>query len=235
MNTPRAAVPGALRVILCLKFHGGAPFNEVAELKRSLIAHDKIRHSFEVSGSYDFMAEAECADLAAYQSLLDEFASRFGQLIERYEANFICRRYERETENSSPHLWIPNGTGMQRVDHHRIDKITAEGDYVQIHSGSAAWLLHATMKSLVGQLDPQRFLQINRSLIVRVDFIERLAHDYRRWRVRLIDGTEYFVAKSRSSHVISVLKDDSSNGGVDSPPMHQTVEIQAPVAEKWMH
>lgn len=235
MTTVRAATPGELRVILCLKFKSGAPFTEVAELKRSLIEREQIVHSVEVSGSYDFMAEAECGDLAAYQALLDDFAAGFGHLVKRYEASFICRRYIRESDHPSNYLWVPNGSGMQRLEHRLIDKVAADGDYVKIHSGTATWLLHATMKKLVDQLDSARFLQINRSLIVRIDFIDRLAHDYRRWTVRLLDGTEYSVAKSRSSHVVSAIRVDSSNGTAESPAAGPTNEISALVTEKLMH
>ena len=205
-----AAVPGGLRVILCLKFANSAPFNAVAQLKRALIDDERVVHSVDVSGSYDFMAEVQLSDLTAYQAMLDHFAAEYGHLIEHYEASFICRRYVRERDRPSAHFWVPTAFGLQRVEHDRINMVTAEGDYVRVHVDSGSWLVHATMKSTLGRLDSHRFVRINRSTIVRIDFIERLIHYYRRWVVRLFDQSEHSIAKSRTARVLAELRADSS-------------------------
>ena len=111
MSRLRAAVPHGLRVILCLKFSHSAPFHELAEIKNALLQDENVLHSVEVSGSYDFMAEMQLADLADYQAMLDGFSARFGHLIEHYEASFICRRFVRESDGPSAHFWVPSGSG----------------------------------------------------------------------------------------------------------------------------
>ncbi len=88
--------------------------------------------------------------------------------------------------------------------------VTAEGDYVRVHVDSGSWLVHATMKSTLERLDSHRFVRINRSTIVRIDFIERLTHYYRRWAVRLFDQSEHSIAKSRTARVLAELRADSS-------------------------
>lgn len=232
MTTVRATSPLGLRVILCLKFAHGAPFAEIAELKRSLIQDERILHSIEVSGSFDFMAEAEHSSLAAYQVMLDEFAAHFGHLVEHYEASFVCRRYVREREAKSGWFWVPSAGGMQRIEHDHVDKVTAEGDYVRLHSGSASWLVHDTMKNILQQLPPEQFLRLSRSLIVRTGFIDRLTHHFRRWNVRLVDGSEHPIAKSRSSHVIASLKAHSSIPTKASTSRSASTEKSARVVEK---
>lgn len=209
MTRVRAAEPGGLRVILCLKFARQAGFSKVAECKRVLIADERVLHSVDVSGSFDFMVEAEHTELASYQKMLDDLGVRFGDLIEYIEASFICRRYLREEERDSPHLWVPAPSGLQRLEHAQIDKVTAEGDYVRVHSNAASWLLHTTMGKTFEQLGSEHFLQFSRSLIVRADFVDRLTHHNRRWAALLNDGSRQRIAQSRSSRVISHLKTKS--------------------------
>ena len=235
MSRLRAAVPGGLRVILCLKFAQSAPFHELAEMKQALLQDENVLHSVEVSGSYDFMAEMQLADLAAYQAMLDDFAGRFGHLIEHYEASFICRRFVREREAPAAHFWVPTASGMQRLDHDQITKVAAEGDYVRLHGAGGSWLLHSTMKKVVEQLDSHRFVQLSRSLVVRTDYIDRLIHYYRRWTVRLFDKTEHSIAKSRTARVLSELRAESSIAVADRSHKTEPNENLVQPAETWLH
>lgn len=216
MNRVRTVPQCGIRAILCLKFKQQAPYDRVAEFKQSLIASDEVLHSVDVSGSFDFMAEAECRDFTQYQDLLETMSLRYGDLVDHYEASFVCRRYVRQDADDPKdrHIWLPSGAGLQRLDHDRIDRVSAEGDYVRVHSGSASWLVHMTMRSIAEQLGSERFLRLSRSLIVRTDFIERLVHNSRRWFARLDDGSEHAIAKSRSAAVIARLKLDSSSTGL---------------------
>jgi DNA-binding LytR/AlgR family response regulator len=226
----RTAPAGGLRVILCFKFASRAPFEEVTKLRRSLVDSERVLHAADVSGGFDFMAEIECDDLGVYQSLLDTLAARFGPLIDHYEASFVCRRYVRERASKPNGLWIPTATGMQRIARDRIDKVTAEGDYVRIHSGDHDWLVHTTMTRLTEQLSSSRFLRLNRSLIARCEFIDRLRHDRHSWTVRLIDGSEHRIAKSRSKSVLAALKADSPIPGNLSSKSSAANGLQVPVA-----
>lgn len=236
MTCVRAASPGGLRVILCFKFNQRASFKELADFKRSLISKEQVLHSVEVSGSFDFMVEAEQRDLTIYQSLLDELIKLYGHLIDHYEASFVCRRYLRDNESSlQRQLWVPTASGLRRIKHDQIDKITAEGDYVRLYSGSASWLLHTTMKSISEKLDSALFLQLNRSLIVRADCIDRLIHHHRRWTARLLDGSEHNVAKSRSSAVVGRLKSDSSNTHTSLSESDQITELETKATENLVH
>lgn len=210
MTTVKAAPPDGIRVLACLSFAPRAPFDQVAALKNEIIACEHVLHSVEVAGAFDLMFEIRCQDLEAYQAMLDDFAGRYRHLVERYEANFVCRRFIQKNEPKPRWFWVPCPSGKQRIDHILIDKITAEGDYVRLHSGSNTWLLHSTMKKVFEQLDPDRFLQISRSLIVRTDFISHLLHDSRSWQIRLSDGSEHRVSQSHCSEVISAVKMESS-------------------------
>jgi two-component system LytT family response regulator len=84
------------------------------------------------------------------------------------------------------------GPRIQVVRTRDIDWIAAAGDYVELHSSGRSHLLHETMNSVEQKLDPQKFLRIHRSRIVRLDLIQE-AHgiDNREYRVRLTDGSEH--------------------------------------------
>jgi two-component system LytT family response regulator len=55
-----------------------------------------------------------------------------------------------------------------------IEWIEADQNYVQVHAGRAAHLLHVTMTALEKSLDPEMFLRIHRSAIVNVGRIAAL-------------------------------------------------------------
>ncbi len=79
-----------------------------------------------------------------------------------------------------------------------IDYITASGPYAELHVGGETHLVRERMQELEGRLDPERFLRIHRSTIVRLDLVDTLLRggggDY---EVRLKDGTLLRVSRSR--------------------------------------
>jgi len=60
------------------------------------------------------------------------------------------------------------------LDVNRIDFIEADRNYVRIHVGTLSYSVRASIGGLAKKLDPSRFLQINRSQIVRMDCIAEL-------------------------------------------------------------
>ena len=55
-----------------------------------------------------------------------------------------------------------------------IQRISAAGDYVEVHAGGKVHLFRDSLSSFVAQLDPTEFLRVHRSHVVRVDFIAEL-------------------------------------------------------------
>jgi two-component system, LytTR family, response regulator len=55
-----------------------------------------------------------------------------------------------------------------------VDWMEADENYVQVHTGASAHLLHVTMTALEKALDPEMFLRIHRSVIVNVTRIREL-------------------------------------------------------------
>ncbi len=72
-----------------------------------------------------------------------------------------------------------------------IDWIEAAGNYVRLHIQREAHLLRETIKNLETQLDPNKFLRISRSTIVRIDRIKELQPWFHgEYAIILQDGTQ---------------------------------------------
>ena len=106
-------------------------------------------------------------------------------------------------------MWVPCVGGRKRIEVGMIDKVAAEGDYMRLYIQDWHCLIHSTVQGLKEQLDA-RFIQLHRSSIVRIDFIERLLHRDRRWIARLRDGSQQPVAKSHVSEVLDLMSSESS-------------------------
>ena len=80
----------------------------------------------------------------------------------------------------------------------QIEYITASGPYVELHTSERAYLIREAIHTLEERLDPDRFLRIHRSIIVRVDLIDTFHRgaggDY---EVQLKSGARLRVSRSR--------------------------------------
>jgi two-component system LytT family response regulator len=60
------------------------------------------------------------------------------------------------------------------VDVKDIDWISSDGNYVQLHAKNKIYLLRETMDGIERKLNPQEFLRLRRSTIVRIERIKEL-------------------------------------------------------------
>lgn len=216
---------GSLRVILCFSFRRHASHHEVNALKQDLIGRPCVNHAVELSGTFDFIVEATLDNFHCYNEFLKEMADPIARIVERFETSFICRRFVRKLQSSERGcIWVPHERGHIRIDHADIDKVTAESDYMRIHCHGQSYLLHSTMRALHDQLGHEDFILLHRSVLVRLDFIERLIHKEKRWIARLADGTEQNIARSHATRVLGVVKGHSPTTDVKSSNTNQIAE-----------
>ena len=87
---------------------------------------------------------------------------------------------------------------MRVVPVAQIEYITASGPYAELHVGSDEYVIRESMQGLEEQLDPEQWMRIHRSAIVRLDLVETLlrgnAGDY---EVQLRGGVRLRVGRSR--------------------------------------
>lgn len=79
-----------------------------------------------------------------------------------------------------------------------IDFIVASGPYAELYSGERKYVIRESMQALEDKLDPDAFIRIHRSVIVRLELIETLhkggGGDY---EVQLKNGRRLRVSRSR--------------------------------------
>jgi two-component system LytT family response regulator len=66
------------------------------------------------------------------------------------------------------------GTRTVLVPAADVERIEADGDYATLHAKGKTWLVRERLHTLAGRLDPQQFLRVHRSSIVRLDMIAEL-------------------------------------------------------------
>jgi len=94
-------------------------------------------------------------------------------------------------------FWISHRAEMVRVAAIDIDRIEAERDYMRLWMGQRSFLLHQTISELERRLDPEKFIRLHRSTIVRRDFIAKLKHDgLGVWHAVLDDGAEVRIGRT---------------------------------------
>ncbi|RJG57149.1 DNA-binding response regulator [Sphingobium terrigena] len=146
----------------------------------------------------------EAFDLAAIDYMLKPVAhDRLTRAIDRVEAALRNRAPVPPPAPTEPQpawaeeFWVPHRSELIRIATDQIDRIEAERDYMRLHVGSHSYLLHQTISSLEERLDPQQFVRLHRSHIVRRDHIARLRHDGSGvWFAALTDGNEIRIGRT---------------------------------------
>jgi two-component system, LytTR family, response regulator AlgR len=99
-------------------------------------------------------------------------------------------------------FWVPDSSGLVRIAARDIDRITAERDYMRLHVGRRSWLIYRTIAKLEEELDPELFIRIHRSVILRRDTIAGLVRDGAgHWAARLADGHDIRIGRSHINEV----------------------------------
>lgn len=203
---------GELKILLCVEFDRRATPAEVSTLKSVLVDSPNCIHSIEVTGAFDLVAEFAAPNIEWYKSWLASLAEPFARIVNRYEANFIFGRAVRRAVDEDA-IWVPENGGFKRIDSELIDKVTAEGDYVRIHSQGESWMLHETMKSVSRRLASADFLRIHRSTLVRYRFISRVSRAGGHWIAHLMDGSSEAVARSHVVETLDVVRSHCAPAG----------------------
>ncbi len=143
----------------------------------------------------------EAFDLEAVDYVLKPVTA---ERLERGIARVAARRGSRAEGGSKwlSEFWVPNRSELLRIAASDVDRIDAERDYVRLHvgqeSGTArSYLLLQTVSGLEARLDPERFIRLHRSTILRRDRITGLRHDgLGVWSAELADGSAVRIGRT---------------------------------------
>ena len=137
---------------------------------------------------------------------------RLNRALERARSYVISREQGRVPARppASPYLdefWASDLTGLVRIAARDVDRVSAERDYMRLHVSKRSWLIHHSMNALEEGLDPELFVRLHRSAIVRRDFIAGFARNVSgRWIARLADGTEQPVGRLYTDKVREIAR-----------------------------
>ena len=102
-------------------------------------------------------------------------------------------------------FWASDLSGLVRIASQDVDRVSAERDYMRLHVCRRSWLIHHSMTALEEGLNPELFVRLHRSAIVRKDFIAGFTRNQSgRWIARLADGTEQPVGRLYSDRVRAI-------------------------------
>ncbi|QZH76193.1 MAG: response regulator transcription factor [Erythrobacter sp.] len=149
----------------------------------------------------------EAFDLEAIDYVLKPVAAdRLERAIERA----LSRRGERaagsgEQSQWLSEFWVPHRSELLRIDAAEVFRIDAERDYVRLHVGQNSYLLLQTIAGLEERLDPEKFIRIHRSTILRRDYIRGLRHEgLGVWCAELADGEQLRIGRTYLKRVKAI-------------------------------
>ena len=151
-----------------------------------------------VTAHEDFAVEA--FDLEAVDYVLKPVAA---DRLERAVARALARRGSHKAGGHRwlQEFWIPHRSELLRIEAAQVDRIDAERDYVRLHVGPAesgrSYLLLQTIAGLEAKLDPEEFIRIHRSTILRREAIRGLRHEgLGVWSAELEDGEALRIGRT---------------------------------------
>ena len=131
-------------------------------------------------------------DDTRFAAAVDRVRKVLNSASKELAAERILKLLGRDSEQYTLRFAVRTGLRVQVVLVEDIEWIGAAGDYAELHTRNCSHLLRETMASLEQKLDPQSFLRIHRSRIVRTNRIQSLRsienHEY---ILKLSDGSEH--------------------------------------------
>ncbi len=148
-----------------------------------------------VTAHEDFAVEA--FDIDAVDYVLKPVGS---DRLDRAIGRALARRSavaQGESTQWLEEFWVPNRSELLRIDAEQVSRIDAERDYVRLHVGNNSYLILQTIAGLEAKLNPEKFIRIHRSTILRRDVIRGLRHEgLGVWCVELDDGQDSRIGRT---------------------------------------
>ncbi|HEV2147656.1 MAG TPA: LytTR family DNA-binding domain-containing protein [Longimicrobiaceae bacterium] len=101
---------------------------------------------------------------------------------------------------------VRSGPKLRFVFPDEVDWMSADGNYVRLHSGGTSSLIRESMGKLETRLDPRKFVRIHRSTIVNVERIRELESVFQgEYLVVLQDGTRLSSSRAYRGRLESAM------------------------------
>jgi two-component system response regulator AlgR len=201
---------------------GAAALRLAEKLEPDLVLLDMTMPEIDGLGVARKLAEQEQAPVVIFVTAHDHFAVEAfdcdavdyvlkpvaADRLERAIERALARRGQRRQKTSRflDELWVPHRSELLRIAVNEVHQIDAERDYVRLHVGEEdaqrSYLLLQTIAGLESRLDPEQFIRIHRSTILRRDNIRGLRHDgLGVWSVELQNGEALRIGRTYLARV----------------------------------
>ncbi len=201
---------------------GAAALRLAEKLSPDLVLLDMTMPELDGLGVARRFAEQEQAPVVIFVTAHDHFAVEAFDLeavdyvlkpvsadrLERAIERAVARRGQRRQKASRylDELWVPHRSELLRIAVNEVHQIDAERDYVRLHVGGPealrSYLLLQTIAGLEERLDPEQFIRIHRSTILRRDHIRGLRHDgLGVWSAELVNGEALRIGRTYLARV----------------------------------
>ncbi len=77
-------------------------------------------------------------------------------------------------ENYLQRIAVKENERIRFLNVEKIDWISSQGNYIEVHTGREKFLLRETMDGIESKLNPKEFVRLRRSVIVRIEQIKEL-------------------------------------------------------------
>ncbi len=92
---------------------------------------------------------------------------------------------------------VRDGSAVHLIAVGDLDYVSAQDDYIELHSGQRSFLKHQTLTSLEKRLNPEDFVRIHRSTLVNLHKVERIEAWSKDSKIAIMkDGTRLRVSRS---------------------------------------
>ena len=146
-------------------------------------------------------------DVAAVDYLLKPVSpDRLARALSRVREWRSTERAPAQKSKWINEFWVQNRGEMLRIDAGQVDLIEAERDYMRLHVGGRSWLIHQTIKSLEARMNPDQFMRIHRSKMIRREGIVGLKHHGDgAWSVDLGEGGVHRIGRTYLHDVKAIM------------------------------
>jgi two-component system LytT family response regulator len=115
----------------------------------------------------------------AFKDIKSEMIAEFEDLLNQYQRRL----------SSQPKLLVQQNDRGFLLALNSVDWAESDRNYLNLHVGNQTYEVRGTIESLEEKLDRDRFLRLNRSCLVRIDFIRELEKwSHGEYRVVLVSG-----------------------------------------------
>jgi two-component system LytT family response regulator len=165
-------------------------------------------------------------DAHAVDYLLKPFsAERFERALARARAR-LSERGERGERRSLPDLApesrpagvhpqrivVKDGARVHVIPLAKLDYVTAQDDYVALHTEGKSYLKQQTIARVEALLDPACFVRIHRSAIVNLERVARIEPYGKESRIVILtDGTRLPVSRNGYARLLGAMGDSQGN------------------------